>query len=178
MKINSFWLQHTLLAAAILFASTLAVSFSLSRFYAEENNLNALKEMKNQSVQSRNAFVGDLKLLISSLITWQNKDLNKEAPFSLVGVIDKKSGKAVYAKPTAPKIFQKLKISKNLFKAHPIAFYPLKNKKSKISTGSFFSGCGSNSICLTAKKFIHTKNPVRSAVAQRVLTVVSIFAVP
>ena len=131
MKINSFWLRHTLLMVGVLFISSLAVSLSLSHFYAEENNRSALKELKNQSVQSRNALVGDLKLLISSLITWQNKDLSKEAPFSLVGAIDKNSGKVVSAKPAVSKTLKQLKISKNYFKKYPLSFYPLKTKNQK-----------------------------------------------
>ncbi len=115
----------------IIFISSIAISLSLSHFYATENNRSALKELQSQSVQSRNALVGDLKLLISSLVTWQNKDLNKDAPFSLVGVIDKNSGKVVSVKPTLSKTLQQLKISNDYLKKYPIAFYPLKTKNQR-----------------------------------------------
>ena len=131
MKINNFWFKYTLLMIGIIFISSIAISLSLSHFYATENNRNFLKELQNQSVQSRNALVGDLKLLISSLITWQNRDLNKDAPFNLVGVIDKNSGKVVSAKPTISKALQQLKVPTNYFKKFPIAFYPLKTQNQR-----------------------------------------------
>ena len=131
MKINSFWFKYTLLMTGIIFISSIALSFSLSHFYVTENNKNTLTELKNQSIQSRNALVGDLKLLTSSLITWQSKKLNKEAPFSLVGVIDKKSGKTISVKPALSKALKNLKIPKGYMKKFPMAFYPLKTKSKK-----------------------------------------------
>jgi len=131
MKINSFWFKYALLMAVIIFISSIAVSFSLSHFYATENNRNTLKELQNQSIQSKNALLGDLKLLISSLVTWQSRDLTKDAPFSLVGVIDKKNGKVISVKPTSPKALQQFKLPSDYLKKFPIAFYPLKTKNQK-----------------------------------------------
>ncbi|MDE0151652.1 MAG: ATP-binding protein [Bdellovibrionales bacterium] len=126
MKINSFWFKYALLMIGIILISSIAVSLSLSHFYAAENNQNTLKELQSQSIQSRNALVGDLKLLISSLVTWQSKDLTKDAPFSLVGVIDKTNGKVISVKPTLSKTLQQLKLPAGYLKKFPVAFYPLK----------------------------------------------------
>ena len=131
MKIKSFWFKYALLMSGIILISSIAISLSLSHFYAAENNRNTLKELQNQSIQSRNALVGDLKLLISSLVTWQSRDLTKDAPFSLVGVIDKKSGKVASVKPTLSKALQQLKLPSGYLKKFPIAFYPLKTTNQK-----------------------------------------------